>query len=114
SRHDPDGVLLDLVGSGALQVLDPRALAFTADEAAALLTDRLDENTARALQERTDGWIAGMLMLAHTSGVGPSNTGSGTEQIASYFQDRVLASFDAGTLRTLAAVSLLPEVDGDV
>src|SRR5690349_1760153 len=112
SRHEPRGVLLDDVASGRLHLLDAIALAFDAEEAASLLADRVDSATARKLHHRSDGWAAGLLLLAQS----PSDAAAlraTNERIAAYFAERVLASFDDSELRTLATASLLPEVDAE-
>ncbi|MCC6195948.1 MAG: hypothetical protein IT518_15940 [Burkholderiales bacterium] len=108
SRHDPAGVLLELATTGPLRVLDAGELTFTAGEAATLLVDRMDERAARGLHARADGWVAGMLLLAQDART--RHASAADDRIASYFHDRVLASFDPLALRALAAVSLLPEV----
>jgi LuxR family maltose regulon positive regulatory protein len=111
SRQDPAGAVLEPIAAGALQVIDAAALAFTADEAANLLGGRMDAAAARRLHARTDGWAAGMLLLAQSQGADADTRSS--DRIASYFDDRVLAAFHERELKTLAAVSLLPEIDVD-
>jgi LuxR family maltose regulon positive regulatory protein len=111
SRREPSGPLLDDVASGRLHVLDGGALAFDTSEAVALLADRTGAATARALQARTEGWAAGMLLLAQSAEPANAVRDAATRRVASYFDERVLASFDDATLRMLAVASLLPEVD---
>lgn len=110
SRHDPAGLLLEQLSNGAIEVVDASALAFTPEEASTLLADRMDERSARRLQTRAGGWVAGMLLLAQGSRTSAADRPEAGERIASYFQECVLAPFDAVALRTLAAVSLLPDV----
>jgi ATP/maltotriose-dependent transcriptional regulator MalT len=57
SRHDPTGPLLEQAGTGAMTIIDAGALAFTGDEAATLLADRMDAASARGLHARTQGWV---------------------------------------------------------
>jgi DNA-binding SARP family transcriptional activator len=110
SRQDPDGPLLDEVTSGRLQLFDGAALAFDPEEAALLLSGRVDVPLVKQLHARTDGWAAGMLLLAQTGTLGTGANGVGI-RVAAYFDERVLAPFDARALRILAVASLLPEVD---
>ena len=110
SRREPAGPLLDDVASGRVHVLDTAALAFDASEAVSLLAHRMDAATARRLHARTDGWAAGMLLLAQSGESAPARHAA-SARIAAYFDERVLAVFDDSELRTLAVVSLLPEVD---
>jgi LuxR family maltose regulon positive regulatory protein len=111
SRREPAGPLLDEVASGRLVVLDGAELAFDAPEAITLLAGRTDAGTARQLQARTDGWAAGMLLLAQSMAGAPMARDAASRRIAAYFNERVLATFEDSALRMLAAVSLLPEVD---
>ena len=113
SRKDPDGALLEYVARGALRLIDSGALAFTGDEAAKLLARTSGETLAREFQARTNGWIAGMLLLAHSgTTAGTLDTGA-YDRISSYFDRAVIASLDDSELRTLAAASLIPEIDQD-
>ena len=111
SRREPAGPLLDDVASARLHVLDGTALAFDAAEAVTLLGSRVDDATARALQARTGGWAAGMLLLAQSAGTAPAARDAASRRMAAYFDERVLAQFDEPTLRMLTVASLLPEVD---
>ena len=110
SRREPSGSLLDDAAHGRLHVLDAGTLAFDAPEAVSLLANRVDAATARALQARTDGWVAGMLLLTQAAAGAPSRNAA-DRRIAAYFDERVLAAFEDRELRTLATASLLPEVD---
>ena len=111
SRKDPDGALLEDVARGALRIVDSSALAFTADEATKLFARSVDATTARELQARTDGWAAGMLLLAHAGTQAIWLHSDASDRVFSYFERAVLANLDEGDLRILAAASLLPEID---
>ncbi|HXU67448.1 MAG TPA: BTAD domain-containing putative transcriptional regulator [Casimicrobiaceae bacterium] len=113
SRRDPDGALLEDVARGALRMVDSAALAFTSDEAAKLLARSVDETMARRLQSGTNGWAAGMLLLAHAGTKATTLDVDARDRVFSYFDRAVLANLDDGELRTLAAASLLPEIDID-
>jgi len=111
SRHDPRGMLLEEVARGAIRTLQSASLAFTSNEATELLADSVDEATARRLQAQTNGWVAGMLLLAKGAAGPIPGDSSPREWIDSYFDHRVIADLDNAERRTLAAVSLLPQVD---
>jgi ATP/maltotriose-dependent transcriptional regulator MalT/DNA-binding SARP family transcriptional activator len=111
SRHDPAGPLLEYVTSGKIGVIDPEALAFSRTEAAELMSGRMDEGAAHRLRDKAGGWVAGILLMAQSESAPQEARLTGSERIKAYFDDRVLASFTAAELRTLAAASLLPEVN---
>ena len=111
SRKDPDGALVEDVARGALRIVDSSALAFTADEATRLFARSVDATTARELQARTNGWAAGMLLLAHAGTQAVKLHSDARDRVLSYFDRAVLANLDNGELRILAAASLLPEID---
>jgi len=111
SRKDPDGALLEDVARGVLRIVDSGGLAFTADEATKLFAKSVDATTARELQARTNGWAAGMLLLAHAGTHEVKLHSDARDRVFSYFDRAVLANLDDGELRILAAASLLPEID---
>ncbi|HJU22157.1 MAG TPA: hypothetical protein VJ891_06580, partial [Casimicrobiaceae bacterium] len=113
SRRDPDGALLEDVARGALRMVDSGALAFTGDEAAKLLASDVENARARELQSLTNGWAAGMLLLAHAGTKAVTLDSDARERVFSYFDRAVLGNLDDGELRTLVAASLLPEIDID-
>src|SRR5579862_5144258 len=113
SRKDAEGALLEDVARGALRMVDSAALAFTGDEATKLLARSVDEASARQLQSRTNGWAAGMLLLAHVGTKSITLDSDARERVLSYFDRAVLANLDDRELSTLAAASLLPEIDVD-
>lgn len=113
SRKDPADALLEDVARGALRMVDSGALAFTGDEAAELLARSVEESIARNLQSRTNGWAAGMLLLAHTGTKAITLDSDARDRVFTYFDRAVLANLDDAELRTLAAASLLPEIDID-
>ena len=115
-REAPTGIVLDEVARGAVKVLDAGALAFTPDEAVALLVDQVDPARARAMCARADGWASGLLLLAQSPaaarGEGTQrDEGKGEASVAAYFSERVLGLVDPGELRELSVASLLPDVD---
>ena len=113
SRQDPAGVLLEEVTRGTIQTLQAGALAFSGDEAVELLADRVDHATARRLRAQTNGWVAGMLLLAQAPARALPGDSTSSEWISSYFEQTVLARLDDMERWTLTAASLLPEIDID-
>ena len=113
SRKDPEGALLEDVVRGALRVVDAAALAFTGDEAARLLAPSVGETRARELQSRTNGWAAGMLLLANAEAQAIPFSLDAHDRVFSYLDRAILAILDEAELRTLAAASLLPEIEVD-
>lgn len=112
SRNDPAGALLEEVTRGSIWQLQGTEIAFTSQEAADLLAGRVDRKTAHRLHAQTDGWVAGLLLLADAQGGNrPSGTLSARQRVESFFADRVLALLGESSQRILAAASLLPEVD---
>ena len=111
SRNDPSGVLLEEATRGAIQMLEPRSLAFSADEAMEFLRDRVDEKAARRLHAQCDGWVAGILLLAQRAELHLRGDTQVRDRIDTYFIDHVLAARDPGERAMLAAVSLLPQID---
>jgi LuxR family transcriptional regulator, maltose regulon positive regulatory protein len=121
SRHNPAGVLLDAQARGALLLFSPGELAFTADEAVALLAPRVGADVAAELHRRTAGWAAGLVMLASGANTAPNTAPSAAAAVAwpndahstvtEYFAQRVLALLDPSDLALLAAASWLPDTD---
>lgn len=111
SRNEPSGPLLDAVTRGALDLIQSGALAFTDDEAGELLADRVDHAQARRLQAQTSGWAAGLLMLAQEPSDGFGGGTKARERVDAFFVERVLAPLTGEQRHTLAAASLLPEID---
>ena len=91
-------------------MLEPRSLAFSADEAVKLLRDRVDEKAARRLHAQCDGWAAGLL-LAQRALPSLRDDTQVRDRLDTYFIDHVLAAHDSGERTMLAAVSLLPQID---
>lgn len=113
SRRDPDGLLLEEIARGTIQILDSAALAFTAEEATGLLAHHVDAATARRLHAQTNGWAAGMLMLSQAANTNVRFNAKAGEWISAYFDRMLLAQVDETEHRTLTALSLLPETDPD-
>lgn len=111
SREDPAGALLEDVAAARIALFDTEALAFTPEESAALLADRMGVQAAHRLHARVHGWAAGLALLGHSSGRLGDASVSSSETLAAFFERHVLAQFDAGELRTLACAALLPEID---
>ncbi|WP_231868959.1 LuxR C-terminal-related transcriptional regulator [Rhodococcus opacus] len=99
-RFEPPLALQRLRLDGKLFTVTARDLAFTADEAAAMLTEhgvRLDPGDLDALMDRTEGWaagirLAGMSLEGHTDPSRLIAEFSGTRRaVADYLIEEVLA-----------------------
>lgn len=106
SRRPPFGALLDTLARGTLQLLDGRLLAFTEDEALALLAPRVGAAEAARLHRRTEGWAAGLVLLASQ----PEAEAPAAAALAAFFAQRVLGALADDDVQLLAAVHLLPDV----
>lgn len=98
---------------GLLLEVDGEALRFTPDEARAFLHPRaFSEETARALFEATEGWIAGLklALLSLAPEADPAavrSLGAGAKPLAEYIVEEVLRRPDPETQRFLQQVSIL-------
>jgi ATP/maltotriose-dependent transcriptional regulator MalT/DNA-binding SARP family transcriptional activator len=113
SRKDPEGALLEDLARGALRMIDAAALAFDRDEAANLLAGRVDRAHAHELQSQTNGWAAGLLLLANAHAKAITLQSDAHDRVFAYFERAIFATLDDTELRMLVAASLLPEVDVD-
>ncbi len=111
SRQGPQGLLLEAVARGDLCIVPATALAFTADEAQALLSPQMGAAQAQALFEQTGGWAAGLTLLATPATPATAHAEAAGRTVADYFAQRVLGLLAPDQHRLLAAVSWLPEVD---
>ena len=117
ARSDPPFPISRLRARGQMVELRAADLSFTAPEAAQFLNDvmdlRLDAGSVAALEERTEGWIAGLQMAALSMRNRKDVTGfitgfSGTNRyILDYLLEEVLASQPLEIQRFLLWTSIL-------
>ena len=67
SRVAPPQTFARLRANGQLAVLEPSSIRLTLDEAKgiAALRGHAEEIDVTALNERTDGWVAGLVLMLH-------------------------------------------------
>lgn len=117
SRSDPGLPLARLRARGQMAELRAADLRFTADEAARFLNEvmglRLDARSVAVLEERTEGWIAGLQMAAlsmrgREDSAGFITSFSGTNRyILDYLMEEVLSGQPEEIQRFLLYTSIL-------
>ena len=122
SRADPPLPLARLRASGQLAEFRAAELRFTLDETAAFLREAigLDLPTASiaALQERTEGWVAGVQLAAislqgHQDPAGFIAAFAGSNRyVFDYLTEEVLARQPEGVVRFLLETSVLERLSG--
>ena len=123
SRVDPQLPLARLRLSGNLTEIRQRDLRFTGDEVAELfqrvLPDTLDADLLGRLEERTEGWAAGLRMaaLALQQAEDPRRAAEAFagshELLVDYLLEEVLAAQDPTIQQFLYETSVLPRFNGD-
>jgi LuxR family maltose regulon positive regulatory protein len=117
SRSNPPWPLAKLRAKGQVVEIRTRDLRFTPDEAAAftakVLAAPLSRSMMALLDQRLEGWIAGLRLVTLSLGAGANAESdladlSGTHfEIADYLVDEVMASQTPAVLRFLLATSIL-------
>jgi LuxR family transcriptional regulator, maltose regulon positive regulatory protein len=116
SRGDPPATLARAEANRRLRRIGSDELRMTADEMREIvLSERaVDEPTLKLLQERSDGWAAGLvLMLEHlkTSGtVEAAPPGETPAEVFNYFAGQVLEQVGAPVRTLLLRTGFLPRV----
>src|SRR5215203_1513208 len=124
SRNDPPLPLARLRARGQMTELRAADLRFTPEEAGAFLTDMmaLDLSTSdvKALERRTEGWIAGLQLAALSmrgrediSGFIEAFTGS-NRYVLDYLVEEVLARQPEPVTSFLLKTSILDRLSGDL
>jgi LuxR family maltose regulon positive regulatory protein len=122
SRSEPALPLAALRAHGQLLEVRADALGFTADEAHALLNDRLELGLARdeidGLVERTEGWPAGLYLAALSlQGVEDrhafvSRFGGTNRYVVDFLVDEVLDAHDEAAQELMLRTSILDRLCG--
>ncbi|MFI2207093.1 LuxR C-terminal-related transcriptional regulator [Streptomyces sp. NPDC020192] len=120
TRHVPGGPVPTLRVRGAVAELDQHDLAFTSEEAHAVLTDLLGSapapDTSSALYEATEGWAAGLCImgrtLARSSDDADTRAGlaRGRRAVTEYLATEVLHRLTTEQRRFLLRTSVLHEL----
>lgn len=127
TRHDPPLTLAQLRAKREMVELRLEELRFSEDEAMALLQQqvglRLNRDEITALMQRTDGWVAGMILLsASLSRLDSAKARSAflaqlqqsNRYIFDYLAEAVFAREEASTRAFLVATALLDELSVEV
>ncbi len=117
SRTQLDLRIADLVLHDAVTTFDERAMSFDHDEFNAFVRnagfDSLDEDSLHFIEARSNGWVAGLKLLAHHfkySGErwsGEADVHPGTS-LMRFFEDKILNAFSAQEQQILQITALLP------
>jgi LuxR family maltose regulon positive regulatory protein len=124
SRIDPTMRLAKLRGQGKLTELRESDLAFTLEECKAFLTDisgtSLGSEEVKSLWHMTEGWIAGLQILA-SSLTGRLDASRPVRELSSrrrylhdYLVEEVLDSLDSPTLEFLERCSILERLSAEL
>ncbi|WP_157270680.1 BTAD domain-containing putative transcriptional regulator [Azohydromonas aeria] len=121
SRGEPPEALARLRVHGELAQLPAAELALSEDEAEALVRAQGGARAgeapalARALRERTQGWLAGFsVLLSEACGSqGEAAPERSRELLAGYFSSEVLGRFGAPLQQALLRTALLPSMGAD-
>ncbi|MQY36893.1 HTH-type transcriptional regulator MalT [Streptomyces sp. RB17] len=120
TRHVPGGPVPALRARGLIAELDQHDLAFTPEEAQAVLTGLLGSapapDTSSALYEATEGWAAALCMMGRT--LARSSDGAGTaaglargrRAVSEYLATEVLDGLTTEQRRFLLRTSVLDEL----
>ncbi len=125
SRHEPDILLSRLRSNRELIEIKTDDLAFTKEETELLIRDQfkisLDSSALTTLQQKTGGWIAGLILFNHmvngknrTEIEQQISTFNGSSKfIATYLQENVFDQLSEARKEFLLKTSILPfqEVD---
>lgn len=123
TRSDPPIPLSRLRVSGQLLELRAADLRFTVDEAATLLTSMgvaIDHDLVEALQEKTEGWVAGLKMAALSlKGRDGSrefvNAFTGADRfVLEYLLEEVVGRQSESTQRAVAVLAILDEFNASL
>lgn len=114
SREAPGPGMARLVAGRRLEALGPGALRFTPEEAEELLrlwgVERAGAAAGR-LEARTQGWVAGMVLMQGQTARGETAAAplAAPETMYDFFAGQVLAAAEEPVRRFLAATAVLPE-----
>ncbi|WP_316770338.1 helix-turn-helix transcriptional regulator [Streptomyces sasae] len=120
TRHIPGSPLPTLRARGLITELDQRDLAFTPEEARAVLTGLLGsaptQETSAALYEATEGWAAGLCLMGRTLARSANEADTerylarGRQAVTEYLATEVLHQLTTEQRRFLLCTSVLDEL----
>lgn len=118
SRTKIPQTLTRLQASGSIASIGWNDMQFTRDESAELLRLRgfegLSEEVFNDLQERTQGWAAGLVLMTETvkaaGGASSLPHDLGRQEVFDYFAGEILDKTDVGTREFLLKTAFLPKI----
>ncbi|MFJ6123085.1 LuxR C-terminal-related transcriptional regulator [Streptomyces sp. NPDC092129] len=120
TRHIPGRPLPTLRARGLVAEIDQHDLAFTSEEAQAVLTDLLGSSptldTSNALYEATEGWAAGVCIMGRSlarsanEGEAEGKLAHGRQAVSEYLATEVLYRLTTEQRRFLLRTSVLDEL----
>ncbi len=116
SRNNPPPAFARFQANGALVLLDWEQLKLTQEETCVIanytVDSPLDDTDVQALYAQTDGWAAGLVLLAERMGrLGkPGSDPTGSQALFDYFAAELFDRLDQDTRHVLTRSALLPTV----
>ncbi len=116
SRREPPPPLTRLRTLDTFTMIDRDALRLTEEEAVAVGRERLrheapDEAALREVHRRTQGWLAGLVLMLESRAVPLGNADASTDPLVfDYFAGELFAHVDARQQRFLVLSALLPQL----
>jgi ATP/maltotriose-dependent transcriptional regulator MalT len=118
SRTEPPPAFARLRAEARLRTIDPEVLRLSPRETAAVARLRRRDAGRRAdvaaMHARTDGWVAGVVLLAeaggHARASGAPDTVAAPQSVFDYFAGEIFAQLEPRTRRLLVATAVLPSV----
>jgi ATP/maltotriose-dependent transcriptional regulator MalT/DNA-binding SARP family transcriptional activator len=112
SREEAPAELSRLAVSGVLEVVSGEALRLTLEEARSIaaLQTSVDESVVRALHDKSEGWVTGLLLMSKHGAVDSADRLciDGDDVLLDYFQNELFSHFDAATQKLLLRTALMP------
>ncbi|MGD2137609.1 MAG: BTAD domain-containing putative transcriptional regulator [Gammaproteobacteria bacterium] len=118
SREEPPPAFARLQANAAVHLVGWEDLRLSNEEITGIAHERLkrqlDHNTLQRLAERSNGWVAGLVLLLETAKdgdfQGSSLAGKPPQIIFDYFATEVFEKQDSATRDFLMAIALLPRI----
>jgi len=117
SRHDPPRVLIRLRANQMMQMIGWDELRLTLEESAGVVRlrskQKLSRETVRHLNESTDGWAAGLILMLEGArrGIEPQMLGNLTsEEIFDYFGKELFDKTDKEIQEFFLKTAILPKM----
>lgn len=122
SRQPPNEEFARFLALRSMAVIDNRDLALTVDETEAILRswghDEVSERQAREMHDKTEGWVAGLVLLQQQISAVGARLGSlgmpPRQAVFSYFAGEVFRKMDPPIRQFLLRTAFLPEMSVDM